>query len=83
MRKWWRIGLSAKQVETLEAEARALCKVKGAAAREAVLHRAQALAKRHLRESMRLGRLAACIEDQMKERTEATLNPAGNDSERP
>jgi hypothetical protein len=83
VRKWWRIGLSAKQVETLEAEARALFKVKVGAAREAVLHRAQALAKRHLRESMRLARLAACIEDQTKERTEATLNHAGNDPERP
>ena len=84
MRKWWRIGLSAKQIEALEAEARALCaNADGPAARKAVLERAQAFGKRHWQESMRLGRLAACIEDQMKERTEATLNHAGNDSGHP
>ena len=85
VRKWWRIGLSAKQIEALEAEARALCKVNGPAARKAVLDRAQALAIRHGPESMRLGRLAACMADQIKENTHdgTTLKHAGNDPERP
>ena len=86
MRKWWRIGLSAKQIEALEAEARALCaNADGPAARKAILERAQVLGKRHWQESMRLGRLAACMAEQIDESTHkgATLNHAGNDPERP
>ena len=86
MRKWWRIGLSAQQIEALEAEARALCaNANGPAARKAVLHRAQKLGKKHWQESMRQGRLAACMANQIKESTHkgATLHKAGNDPERP
>ena len=86
MRKWWRIGLSAKQIGTIEAEARALCaNANGPAARLAILDRARKLRKQHLHESMRLSRLAACIADQMKEKMhhETTLSHSGNDPERP
>ena len=86
MRKWWRIGLSAKQIGSIEAEARAFCaNANGAAARLAILDRARKLGKHHWQESMRLGRLAACIADQIKENThhETTLSHAGNDPERP
>ena len=67
MRRWWRVGLTAQEIEALQTEARALCEVSGPAAGKAVLERAQSLGKRHWREGMRLSRLAACIADQMKE----------------
>ena len=86
VRKWWRIGLSAQQIEALEAEARALCAdANGPAARKAVLDRAQKLGKQHWQESMQLGRLAAYMADQIKENTPdgTTLIHEGNDPERP
>ena len=84
MRRWWRIGLTAQQIETLQIEARALCDVNGPVAQKVILDRAQSLGKRHGREAMRLSRLAACIADQMKESSteRATSNHVGNDPER-
>ena len=86
MRKWWQIGLSAREIESLEAEGRALCvNGNGPAERRAVLSRARSYGRgrRHPLEAMRLGRLAACMADQIKENTQAaTLNNEGNDLER-
>jgi len=86
VRKWWQIGLSAREIESLEAEARALfANGDGPAERRAVLSRARSFGrgKRYQLEAMRLGRLAACMADQMKENTQgATLNNEGNDLER-
>ena len=78
-RRWWRIGLSAEQIKSLEAEARALrANGDGPAVRRAVLSRARSFGKRHQPEAIRLSRLAACIADQMKENTRA---PALNNAE--
>jgi hypothetical protein len=79
VRRWWRIGLTAREIEALQTEARALCEVSGPAARKAVLERAQSLGKRHWRQGMRLSRLAACIADQMKESAhrERHVEPCG------
>ena len=86
MRRWWRIGLSEREIESLEAEARALCaNGNGPAARRAVLSRARSFGrgKRYQLEAMRLSRLAGCMADQIKENTQAaTLNNEGNDLER-
>ena len=83
MRRWWRIGLKAQEIEALQIEARALCDVNGPAARKVILDRAQSLGKRHWREAMRLSRLAACIADQMKEGdAQVDLNVSGTISGR-
>jgi hypothetical protein len=76
VRKWWRIGLPAKQIGSIEAEARALCEnANGPAARKAILDRSKKLRKEHWHASMRLSRLAACIADQTKERTGGDVEP--------
>ena len=86
MRKWWRIGLSAQEIKSLEAEALALCaNGDGPAERRAVLSRARSFGRgrRYQLEATRLSRLAACMADQIKENTQAaTLNNEGNDLER-
>jgi hypothetical protein len=67
-RRWWRIGLSAEEIKSLEAEARAFCaNGDGPGARRAVLSRARSFGKRHSLGAMRLSRLAACMADQIKE----------------
>ena len=79
MRRWWRVGLNAQQIEVLQTEARAFCDVNGPAARKVILDRAQSLGKRHWREAMRLSRLAACIADQMNEgNAQVDLNVSGS-----
>jgi hypothetical protein len=67
MRQWWQVGLSTQQILTLQAEARTLCKVSGAAARKIVLDKARSLEGRQRQEAVRLSRLAGCIQDEMKD----------------
>ena len=66
MRKWWRIGLSGREIEAIQSEARALCDVNGTGARCLVLDRARRLGRRHWREAARLSQLAGCMEDELK-----------------
>ena len=80
VRRWWRVGLTAQQIEALEIEARALCDVNGPVARKVILDRARSFGKRNWLEGRRLSRLAACMADQMKESTHK--DHAENDPER-